>query len=118
MQVKTRLTLQSYQSALAPLGWLREEDVKRWVLDLYPSLTHKLSQSADYTNDPKFLESYSAAAVRSFFFFLDPHSLGRVSVERLVTSPVTDALLEVTLIAEEGEAALTDKELQNLNNNW
>lgn len=111
--VKTRLTLQSYQDASQPTGWLRERDVERWILDLYPSITMR-SEFAH--NDSEFLAVYSAAATRCFFFFLDPQKLDRVSIDTLVASPITDALLEVTLTAE--EEALSEAELRELSNNW
>jgi hypothetical protein len=111
--VKTRLTLQSYQDPSQPMGWLRESDVERWILDLYPSITIRSSFAQ---NDPEFLAVYSAAATRCFFFFLDPQKLDRVSIDTLVASPITDALLEVTLTAEED--ALSEAELRELSNNW
>lgn len=111
--VKTRLTLQSYQDPAAPAGWLAQKDVERWILDLFPSITLR----SDFAqNDPEFLAVYTAAATRCFFFFLDPQKLGRVSVDTLVSSPITDALLEVTLTAEED--ALSEAELKELGNNW
>ena len=42
--------------------------------------------------------------------------VGRVSIDTLVASPITDALLEVTLTAEED--ALSEVELRELSNNW
>ena len=99
--VKTRLTLQSYQDAEAPLGQLREQDVEKWIIDLYPSVTIRSDLGAH--SDSEFQAVYTAAATRAFFFFLDPRLQGRVSIDTLVSSPITDALLEVTLTAEEGE---------------
>jgi hypothetical protein len=101
--VKTRLTLQSYETNLSlgeggggaaggasggsnskssvssslgsdacKRGWLRERDVERWILDLYPSITNR----SEYAHkDPEFLAVYTAAATRCFFFFLDPHKV-------------------------------------------
>jgi len=129
--VKTRLTLQSYETnqsvgdkgsgggvgslhASEPKrGWLRERDVERWILDLYPSITNR----SEYAHkDPEFLAVYTAAATRCFFFFLDPQRVDRVSIDTLVASPITDALLEVTLTAEED--ALSEAEAREMCNNW
>ena len=79
-----------------PAGCLQEQDIERWILDLYPSITNR---SAFAHDSPEFLAVYIAAASRAFFFFLDPHRLGRVHIDALVESPITDALLEVTLTA-------------------
>jgi len=111
--VKTRLTLQTYQDPKGPPGWLAQKDVERWIADLFPSITLR----SDFAQqDPEFLAVYTAAATRCFFFFLDPPKLGRVRIDTLVASPVTDALLEVTLTAEED--ALSEAELKELSNNW
>ncbi len=94
--IKTRLTLQGYQDPALPEGCLQEQDVERWILDLYPSITNR---SAFAHDSPEFLAVYIAAASRAFFFFLDPRRQGTVQISTLVESPITDALLEVTLTA-------------------
>ena len=91
-----RLTLQGYQDPALPEGCLQEQDVERWILDLYPSITNR---SAFAHDSPEFLAVYIAAASRAFFFFLDPRRQGTVQISTLVESPITDALLEVTLTA-------------------
>ena len=111
--VKTRLTLQGYQDPNLPMGYLQEQDIERWIIDLYPSITSKSNFARD---SPDFLAVYTAAASRSFFFFLDPHRLGRVHIEELVKSQITDALLEVTLANE--EEAVSDSELVALSDNY
>jgi len=79
--VKTRLTLQSYQDPSQPAGLLRSQDVERWIVDLYPSVTIR----SDFAHtDSEFLAVYTAAATRCFFFFLDPNRQGHVSIGRYV----------------------------------
>ena len=45
--------------------------------------------------DEGFKDKYTAAAIRKFFFFLDPKRTGRIYIKDMLTSPILAELYEL-----------------------
>jgi len=70
-------------------GTLGERELEQWVSDLLPQLP-ALRELRE-----EFFPFYKVTAVRKFFFFLDPRRRGRISLQKMLSSPIMQELLEL-----------------------
>lgn len=77
---QTRIHISLYDSV--GNGYLKEKDLEEYILELIPTFAHLKNIEKEYE---KF---YVIAAVRKFFFFLDPKRTGRIYIKDMLTSPI------------------------------
>ncbi|ESO06989.1 hypothetical protein HELRODRAFT_191272 [Helobdella robusta] len=84
---QTRIALSLYDAA--GLGFLRENDLESYILELIPTLPQLDSL------DKSFYSFYVCMAVRKFFFFLDPLHIGKIKIQDVLTCTFLNDLLEL-----------------------
>jgi len=85
--LRTRVELSVYDTSAD--GTLGERELEQWVSELIPQLP-ALRELRE-----EFFPFYKVTAVRKFFFFLDPRRRGRVSMQKMLASPILHELLEL-----------------------
>ncbi|CAK0872297.1 unnamed protein product [Prorocentrum cordatum] len=70
-------------------GYLREKDMENFIFELIPTLPQLSSLQEE------FYPFYVFTAVRKFFFFLDPKRTGKICIQELLLSPITQELYEL-----------------------
>ncbi|KAG8224440.1 hypothetical protein J437_LFUL001393 [Ladona fulva] len=83
--LQSRIGLSLYD--LTGQGFLREQDLGSYILEMTPSLVVGLEKS--------FHSFYQCTAVRKFFFFLDPLCTGRVRIQDVLASGFLDEINEL-----------------------
>jgi len=70
-------------------GFLREKDMENFIFELIPTLPQLNSLQEE------FYPFYVFTAVRKFFFFLDPKRTGKICIQELLLSPITQELYDL-----------------------
>eukprot|EP00967_Tisochrysis_lutea_P140017 scaffold255186_cov29-Tisochrysis_lutea.AAC.2 len=93
--LRTRAELSMYDTSAD--GTLSERELEQWVSDLIPQLPALQELRDEFAPFYKQYPSgtHQVTAVRKFFFFLDPKRRGRISLHKLLSSPIMHELLEL-----------------------
>lgn len=63
-------------------GYLNEANLYEYISEIIPTFAHLK------VIDEGFKDNYITAAIRKFFFFLDPKRTGRIYIKDMLTSPI------------------------------
>jgi serine/threonine-protein phosphatase 2A regulatory subunit B'' len=84
---QTRIHISLYDTA--GNGYLTEANLNEYISELIPTFVHLKNM------DDGFKEKYILAAIRKFFFFLDPKRTGRIYIKDMLTSTILAELYEL-----------------------
>jgi len=84
---QTRIHISLYDTA--GNGYLTESNLFEYISELIPTFVHLKGI------DENFKEKYILAAIRKFFFFLDPKRTGRIYIKDMLTSTILAELYEL-----------------------